>query len=134
MWFSAATLLSVLPLLVSAAPVAENKPKVDYDAIVVGGGPAGLAALSGLARVRRNVLLVDSGVYRNGPTRHMHDVLGFDGTTIPIPNCNFMWLHRTKLLICMCNRCSACLLPIRGSQATRQLWYCHHDERNHHQN
>lgn len=51
----------------------------DYDAVIVGGGPAGLAALSGLARVRRKVLLVDSGEYRNGPTRHMHDVLGFDG-------------------------------------------------------
>ncbi|KAF9771810.1 hypothetical protein IL306_010523 [Fusarium sp. DS 682] len=54
-------------------------PKTDYDAIVVGGGPAGLSALSGLARVRRNVLLLDSGEYRNGPTRHMHDVIGSDG-------------------------------------------------------
>ncbi|KAI1814457.1 putative thioredoxin reductase [Poronia punctata] len=52
-----------------------------YDAIIVGGGPAGLSALSGLARVRRNVLLIDSGEYRNDPTRHMHDVLGFDGVT-----------------------------------------------------
>ncbi|KAF3058338.1 putative sulphydryl oxidase protein [Daldinia childiae] len=40
-----------------------------------------LSALSGLARVRRNVLLIDSGEYRNGPTRHMHDVIGFDGVT-----------------------------------------------------
>ena len=55
----------------------------EYDAIIVGGGPAGLAALSGLARVRRNVLLVDSGEYRNAPTRHMHDVLGFDGNHSP---------------------------------------------------
>ena len=53
--------------------------KTDYDAIIVGGGPAGLSALSGLARVRRRVLLIDSAEYRNGPTRHMHDVLGFDG-------------------------------------------------------
>lgn len=50
-----------------------------YDAVVVGGGPAGLSAVSGLARVRRNVLLIDSGVYRNDPTRHMHDVIGTDG-------------------------------------------------------
>jgi hypothetical protein len=79
MWLSSASLVSVLAVFVlaSAAPVADQ-PKIDYDAIV-GGGPAGLAALSALARVRRNVLLVDSGVYRNGPTRHMHDVLGFDG-------------------------------------------------------
>ncbi|EFY89609.1 thioredoxin reductase, putative [Metarhizium acridum CQMa 102] len=78
MWFGAVTVLSVLPLLASAAPVTDTEPKIDYDAIIVGGGPSGLAALSALARVRRNVLLVDSGVYRNGPTRHMHDVLGFD--------------------------------------------------------
>jgi hypothetical protein len=50
-----------------------------YDAIIVGGGPSGLSALSGLARVRRNVLLIDSGEYRNNATRHMHDVIGMDG-------------------------------------------------------
>lgn len=50
-----------------------------YDAIIIGGGPAGLSCLSALARVRRNVLLIDSGEYRNGVTRHMHDVIGFDG-------------------------------------------------------
>ncbi|KAH8168568.1 pyridine nucleotide-disulfide oxidoreductase domain-containing protein [Sarocladium implicatum] len=55
--------------------------ETDYDAIIVGGGPAGLSALSGLARVRRKVLLIDSGEYRNGRTRHMHDVIGFDGVT-----------------------------------------------------
>lgn len=79
MWFPAAALFCLLPLHASAAPAAENKPRIDYDAIIVGGGPAGLSALSGLARVRRNVLLVDSGVYRNGATRRMHDVLGNDG-------------------------------------------------------
>lgn len=62
-----------------AVPRATGQTTTDYDAIIVGGGPAGLAALSGLARVRRNVLLIDSGEYRNAPTRHMHDVLGFDG-------------------------------------------------------
>lgn len=50
-----------------------------YDAIVVGGGPSGLSALSGLARVRRKVLMIDSGEYRNDATRHMHDVIGLDG-------------------------------------------------------
>ena len=52
----------------------------------MGGGPAGLSELSGLARVRRKVLLIDSGEYRNGPTRHMHDVLGFDGNFTPYPS------------------------------------------------
>jgi thioredoxin reductase len=36
-----------------------------YDAIVVGGGPAGLAAATWLARYRRSVLLVDAGEHRN---------------------------------------------------------------------
>ncbi|OTB09264.1 hypothetical protein M426DRAFT_316552 [Hypoxylon sp. CI-4A] len=74
--------LGVLPLL-SLAGAAAIQPRDDpiYDAIIIGGGPSGLSALSGLGRVRRNVLLIDSGEYRNGPTRHMHDVIGFDGVT-----------------------------------------------------
>lgn len=78
----------VLPLL-SLAGAAALAPRDEptYDAIIVGGGPSGLSALSGLARVRRNVLLIDSGEYRNGPTRHMHDVLGFDGEWIPPVGC-----------------------------------------------
>lgn len=71
-------LISALTCLGDAAVIARQQP-AEYDAIIVGGGPAGLSALSGLARVRRNVLLIDSGKYRNDPTRHMHDVLGFDG-------------------------------------------------------
>jgi threonine dehydrogenase-like Zn-dependent dehydrogenase len=70
--------LSALAVAANAAAV-PRAPVTDFDAIVVGGGPAGLAALSGLARVRRKVLLINSGEYRNAPTRHMHDVLGFDG-------------------------------------------------------
>ncbi|KAF4507771.1 hypothetical protein G6O67_004234 [Ophiocordyceps sinensis] len=83
MWFQAAAtlVLSSLPLLATAAPATSSEPHIDHDVIIVGGGPSGLSALSGLARVRRNVLLIDSGEYRNGPTRHMHDVLGFDGVT-----------------------------------------------------
>ncbi|OAA56102.1 FAD-dependent pyridine nucleotide-disulfide oxidoreductase [Cordyceps fumosorosea ARSEF 2679] len=82
MWFTSA-LIAALPLLSLAAPVAKENgdalPRTDYDAIIIGGGPSGLAALSGLARVRRNVLLVDSGEYRNAATRHLHDLPGNDG-------------------------------------------------------
>ncbi|KAL2760005.1 hypothetical protein ACRALDRAFT_1060037 [Sodiomyces alcalophilus JCM 7366] len=80
------TLSSVFttPSFVFAAPVVPPynrhvSTNITYDAIVVGGGPAGLSALSGLARMRRNVLMIDSGSYRNDPTRRMHDILGFDG-------------------------------------------------------
>ncbi|KAL1952671.1 hypothetical protein VTO42DRAFT_4553 [Malbranchea cinnamomea] len=74
-----AVILSAL-LGLASMTVVEAVPKVDFDVLVVGGGPGGLSALSGLGRVRRKALLYDSGEYRNGPTRHMHDVIGNDGT------------------------------------------------------
>ncbi|KFY28395.1 hypothetical protein V493_02955 [Pseudogymnoascus sp. VKM F-4281 (FW-2241)] len=61
-------------------PRAPEIVKTDFDVLIVGGGPAGLSALSGVSRVRRTALLLDGGVYRNGETRHMHDVIGNDGT------------------------------------------------------
>ena len=51
-----------------------------YDAIVIGGGPAGLQATLTLARVHRRVLMLDSGHYRNDPADHMHNVVTHDGT------------------------------------------------------
>lgn len=51
-----------------------------YDAVVVGGGPAGLQATLTLARVHRRVLMVDSGSYRNDPAGHMHNVVTHDDT------------------------------------------------------
>lgn len=66
-------------LVIPGSSLPEVEEKTHYDAIIVGGGPSGLSALSGLARVRRKVLLIDSGEYRNSATRHMHDVIGSDG-------------------------------------------------------
>ncbi|KAK2031775.1 FAD/NAD(P)-binding domain-containing protein [Colletotrichum zoysiae] len=71
-------LLSAASSLVVALPIDDVQV---YDAVIVGGGPAGLSVASALGRVRRNTLLIDSGEYRNAPTRHVHDVLGFDGVT-----------------------------------------------------
>jgi thioredoxin reductase len=48
--------------------------------LVVGGGPAGLQAALSLGRVHRDVVLLDDGRYRNATVRHMHNVLGADGT------------------------------------------------------
>jgi alkyl hydroperoxide reductase subunit AhpF len=80
------TLLSAFCSLL-ASTVAVTIPDTDYDVIVVGGGPAGLSALSGVSRVRRTALMIDSGHYRNDPTREMHDVIGNDGKDIcPAPS------------------------------------------------
>lgn len=50
-----------------------------YDALVIGGGPAGLQAALTLGRMHRTVLLVDSGQYRNGSVAHAHNFVTHDG-------------------------------------------------------
>lgn len=51
-----------------------------YDAIVIGGSYAGLAAATQLARARRRVLVVDAGQRRNRFATHSHGFLTQDGT------------------------------------------------------
>ncbi len=51
----------------------------DYDAIIIGGGPAGLNAALVLGRCRRRTLLFDSGEYRNAVSRALHGYLTRDG-------------------------------------------------------
>ncbi len=48
------------------------------DAIVIGGGPAGIAAANWLARYRRKVIVIDSGEYRSRWTDETHGYLGSD--------------------------------------------------------
>ena len=50
-----------------------------YDAIVIGGGAAGLAGATALARSRRSVLVIDAGQPRNAPAAGVHQFLGHDG-------------------------------------------------------
>ncbi len=64
------------PFRLGGLPVLEPP---DYDVVVVGGGPAGLAAALVLARSRRTVLVVDTGEPRNGSAQHVHGYLGLDG-------------------------------------------------------
>ena len=51
-----------------------------WDAIVVGGGAAGLSAALMLGRARRRALVIDAGSPRNRFAAHMHGVLGHEGT------------------------------------------------------
>lgn len=51
-----------------------------FDAVVIGGGPAGLQAALTAGRVHRSVLQLDSGDYRNATVTEMHNLIGRDGT------------------------------------------------------
>jgi thioredoxin reductase len=50
------------------------------DAVVIGGGAAGLNGALMLARSRRSVVVIDSGSPRNAPADGVHGLLGLDGT------------------------------------------------------
>ena len=54
-----------------------------YDIVIVGGGPAGLAAALALGRARKRVLLCDSGYRRNAAAEHLHNFVTRDGTPPP---------------------------------------------------
>lgn len=64
----------------SSTPHRPDAPHVsDHDVLVVGGGPAGLAASLWAARYRRRVLLLDKGETRNRWVEASHGYLGSDG-------------------------------------------------------
>lgn len=50
-----------------------------YDAVIIGGGAAGLSAATTLARALRSVLVIDSGTPRNAPAAGVHGYLSRDG-------------------------------------------------------
>ena len=49
-----------------------------YDVLIIGGGPAGLAMATALARQLYTAVVLDSAIYRNARTKHIHNVPGFD--------------------------------------------------------
>ncbi|MGW0120574.1 NAD(P)/FAD-dependent oxidoreductase [Streptomyces sp. NPDC003327] len=52
-----------------------------YEAVVIGGGAAGLSAALVLGRSRRRTLVIDAGEPRNPPSSHMQGYLSRDGMT-----------------------------------------------------
>ncbi|GAA3568221.1 NAD(P)/FAD-dependent oxidoreductase [Microlunatus spumicola] len=57
-------------------PSPDRSHPAAYDVLVVGGGPAGLAAAVALARSLRSVLVVDAGRPRNATAAGIHNYLG----------------------------------------------------------
>ncbi|MDA0564184.1 NAD(P)/FAD-dependent oxidoreductase [Streptomonospora sp. S1-112] len=58
----------------------DTLPTETVDVAVIGGGPAGLNGALTLARVRRSVVVIDSGTPRNAPAAAMHGFIVLDGT------------------------------------------------------
>lgn len=59
----------------------DELPEGLVDAVVIGGGAAGLNGALMLARSRRSVVVIDSGSPRNAPAEGVHGLLGLDGTS-----------------------------------------------------
>ncbi|HEX5575892.1 MAG TPA: FAD-binding protein, partial [Gemmatimonadales bacterium] len=55
-------------------------PRVTYDCIIVGAGPAGLSAALMLGRCRRRVLVCYAGEPRNARSTSIHNYLTRDGS------------------------------------------------------
>ncbi|MBP2704129.1 NAD(P)/FAD-dependent oxidoreductase [Microbispora sp. RL4-1S] len=64
----------------TVANATDRLPGETVDAVVIGGGAAGLNGALMLARSRRSVVVIDSGDPRNAPADGVHGLLGLDGT------------------------------------------------------
>lgn len=60
--------------------MSEDAVVPDYDVVIAGGGPAGLAGARMLGRVRRRVLVCDTGEGRNAPVEEAHGYFTRDGS------------------------------------------------------
>ena len=70
----------------------ETSPTL-FDAVIVGGGAAGLSAAVALGRSRRSVVVLDAGEPRNAPASGVHNFLTRDGT----PPAELMQLGRAEV-------------------------------------
>ncbi|MFI9748968.1 NAD(P)/FAD-dependent oxidoreductase [Streptomyces collinus] len=62
------------------ADASEALAEGTVDAVVIGGGAAGLNGALILARSRRSVVVIDSGSPRNAPAKAVHGLIALDGT------------------------------------------------------
>jgi thioredoxin reductase len=60
--------------------MSDSEPDPTFDAVVIGGGVAGLSAALVLGRARRRTLVVDAGAQSNRSAHHVGGLLGHDGT------------------------------------------------------
>ncbi|WP_424187575.1 NAD(P)/FAD-dependent oxidoreductase [Actinokineospora sp. G85] len=60
--------------------MSEDTLNPHYDAVVIGGGAAGLSGALMLARARRGTAVIDAGHPRNAPAAGVHGLLGREGT------------------------------------------------------
>ena len=65
--------------ITSTAQHMMNTQRKVYDAMIIGGGPAGLSTALGLSRIARSTIVFDSGEYRNQGSTAMHTYLTRDG-------------------------------------------------------
>lgn len=63
----------------TAAYASDKLPDETVDAVVIGGGAAGLSGALTLSRSRRSVVVIDAGAPRNAPAAGVHGLLGLDG-------------------------------------------------------
>lgn len=63
----------------TSAYASDALPGETVDAVVIGGGAAGLNGALMLARSRRSVVVIDSGTPRNAPAKAMHGFIVLDG-------------------------------------------------------
>jgi thioredoxin reductase len=67
-------------VITTSAYTSDTLPEQAIDAVVIGGGAAGLNGALMLARSRRTVVVIDSGTPRNAPAKAVHGLIGLDGT------------------------------------------------------
>lgn len=58
----------------------ENTHSAQTEVVVIGGGPAGLQAALTLARIHRDVIVLDTDEGRNAPAAHIQNLITRDGT------------------------------------------------------